>query len=110
MGQPGGIVAENMGSLALYCESTMKAGTYENRAMLKRRYENRALLRRQRVNTVRRGFLLYHALDHGSKTPFLLVGALRAPQGRVQLAWTIGRVQLGPSATDDIVLRHHGNP
>ena len=44
----GGIVAENMGSLALYCESTMKAATYENRAVLKRRYENRALLIRAR--------------------------------------------------------------
>ena len=40
----GGIVAENIGPLALYCESTMKAGAYENRAVLKRRYENRALL------------------------------------------------------------------
>ena len=40
----GGIVAENIGPLALYCESTMKAGTYENRAVLKCRYENRALL------------------------------------------------------------------
>ena len=38
-----GIVAENIGPLALYYESTLKAGRYENRAMLKRRYENRAL-------------------------------------------------------------------
>ena len=36
----GGIVAENIGLLALYCESTMKAGLYENRALLKCRYEN----------------------------------------------------------------------
>ena len=37
----GGIVAENIGPLALYYESTLKAGRYENRAMLKLRYENR---------------------------------------------------------------------
>ena len=40
----GGIVAENIGPLALYYESTLKACYYENRAVLKRRYENRALL------------------------------------------------------------------
>ena len=40
----GGIVAENIGPLALYYESTLKACDYENRAVLKRRYENRALL------------------------------------------------------------------
>jgi len=40
----GGIVAENIGPLALYYESTLKACYYENRAVLKRRYESRALL------------------------------------------------------------------
>ena len=40
----GGIVAENIGPLALYYESTLKACHYENRAVLKRRYESRALL------------------------------------------------------------------
>ena len=44
----GGIIAGNIGLLALYCESTMKAALYENRAVLKRRYENRALLIRAR--------------------------------------------------------------
>ena len=39
----GGIVAENIGRLALYSESTLKAAQYENRALLKRRYENKAL-------------------------------------------------------------------
>ena len=38
----GGIVAENIGPLALYSESTVNTAQYENRALLKRRYENRA--------------------------------------------------------------------
>ena len=37
----GGIVAENIGPLALYSESTVNTAQYENRALLKRRYENR---------------------------------------------------------------------
>ena len=40
----GGVVAENIGPLALYSESTVNTAQYENRALLKRRYENQAPL------------------------------------------------------------------